>query len=77
MKFKLKDRVKLTESNKYKTGKGTVVNIFGRAKKGSQTTIVVLWDADWPDSCKKHPQPGRVFYYKEDDLTIVDTWSIS
>ena len=73
MKFKIKDRVKLVENKKFKTSKGTVVNLYG--KRGTHPTVVVLWDSDWPDSTKKLYQPGRVFYYKESDLKIVDTWS--
>ena len=72
MKIRLKDRVKLKSKN-IKKEKGTVVKLY---KKGSAVTVGVLWDSHWPDVNSYQGQPGNVFYYKEDDLKVVDTWNI-
>ena len=80
MKIKIKDRVKLKKNNRSSVPgeKGTVVKSF--FKRGSNvTTVGVLWDSNWPDgeSTKRYrSEPGHIFYYKSDDLKIVDTWRI-
>jgi len=72
MNVKLKDRVRLKSKN-IKKEKGTVVKLF---RKGSNITIGVLWDSHWPDTNSYRGQPGHVFYYKEDDVKVVDTWNV-
>lgn len=72
MKIRLKDRVRL-KSKSPKKEKGTVVKLF---RKGSNITIGVLWDSHWPETNSYKGQPGHVFYYKPEDVNVVDTWNI-
>ena len=80
MKISIKDRVKLKKSNRSSLPgeKGTVVKVY--TKRGASTTTVgVLWDSNWPDGAntkKYRAEPGHLFYYKEDDLKIVDSWRV-
>ena len=73
MKIRLKDRVKL-KSKGVKKEKGTVVKLF---RKGNTVTVGVLWDSHWPDTNSYKGYPGNVFYYKESDVSIVDTWNLN
>lgn len=79
--YTLKDRVILvgqTDGKRPAKGeKGTVVKLF-KGKRNSIKTCGVLWDSDWPRAVESNPrlQPGRVFYYKPEDLKVVDTWSL-
>lgn len=73
MKIRLKDRVKL-KSKGVKKEKGTVVKLF---RKGNSVTVGVLWDSHWPDTNSYKGQPGNVFYYKDNDVHVVDTWNIN
>ena len=72
MKVRLKDRVKL-KSKGVKKEKGTVVKHF---RKGNYITLGVLWDSHWPDTNSHRGYPGHVFYYKESDVQVVDTWNL-
>ena len=76
MNIQVKDRVKLT-TRKEKLDEGTVVKLY-KTKGGQIKTAGVLWDSDWPRAVQHNPrlQPGRVFYYKPEDLKIVNTWRI-
>ena len=76
MSIQLKDRVILQNGNDRKD-KGLVVKVY-KNRNGSIKTAGVLWDSDWPRAVQHNPrlQPGRVFYYKPDDLKIVDTWRL-
>ena len=76
MNIQVKDRVKLT-TRKEKLDEGTVVKLY-KTKGGKIKTAGVLWDSDWPRAVQHNPrlQPGRVFYYKPEDLKIVNTWRI-
>jgi hypothetical protein len=74
--MKIKDRVKQKSGN----GKtiGTVVKVFkgkGKNKSRSAKTCAVLWDHDWPRN-EYDRRGGRVYYYKLEDLIIIDTWSL-
>ena len=77
MSIRLKDRVTLVQGNERKD-KGLVVKIY-KNRNGSVKTAGVLWDSDWPRAVQHNPrlQPGRVFYYKPDDLNIVGTWRLT
>ena len=34
-------------------------------------------DENWPDQAiNKFQQPGKVFYYKAEDLQVIDTWRL-
>ena len=72
MKIRLKDRVKL-KAKSPKKEKGTVVKLY---RKGNSITVGVLWDSHWPETNSYKGQPGHVFYYKPEDVKIVDTWNI-
>ena len=76
MKYQIKDRVKLVETKK-ENDVGTIVKLY-KAKNGKIRTCGVLWDNDWPkdNPYKQRFQPGKVFYYKPEDLCVVDTWRI-
>ncbi len=76
MNIQIKDRVKLIESNG-KVDEGTIVKLY-KGRNGKTKTAGVLWDSDWPRAVQHNPrlQPGRVFYYKPDDLKIIGTWRI-
>jgi len=78
----LKDRVVLIEQDIKKAGfkvKGTIVKLY-KGKKGSIKTCGVLWDNEWPVTNSKVKNDrytsGKIFYYKPEDLNIVDTWSL-
>ena len=72
--MKIKDRVKQKAGNRNTVG--TIVKIYkGKGKGKSVKTCVVLWDYDWP----RHEfdrRYGKVYYFKPDDLEVVDTWSL-
>jgi hypothetical protein len=72
MKIRIKDRVKL-KSKGVKKEKGTVVKLY---RKGNSITVGVLWDSHWPDTNSYKGHPGNVFYYKDSDVKIVDTWNL-
>ena len=76
MNIQLKDRVRLAEK-KGKNDEGTVVKLY-KGKHGVIKTAGILWDGDWPRAVSHNPrlQPGRVFYYKLEDLKVVGTWCI-
>jgi len=76
MSIQLKDRVILQNRND-KKDEGLVVKVY-KNRNGSIKTAGVLWDSDWPRAVQHNPrlQPGRVFYYKPDDLKIVGTWRL-
>ena len=76
MSIQLKDRVILQNGNDRKD-KGLVVKVY-KNRNGSIKTAGVLWDSDWPRAVQHNPrlQPGRVFYYKPDDLKTVGTWRL-
>jgi len=76
MNIQIKDRVKLIEK-KGKNNEGLIVKLY-KSKNGVIKTAGVLWDGDWPRAVQHNPrlQPGRVFYYKPEDLKIIDTWRI-
>ena len=76
MNIQIKDRVKLIEK-KGKNNEGLIVKLY-KGKNGVIKTAGVLWDGDWPRAVQHNPrlQPGRVFYYKPEDLKIIDTWRI-
>ena len=76
MAIQLKDRVKLQNGND-KKDEGTVVKVY-KNRNGSVKTAGVLWDSDWPRAVQHNPrlQPGRVFYYKPEDLKITGTWRL-
>ncbi len=73
MKIRLKDRVKLKAKIRKKE-KGTVVKLW---KKGGNVTVGVLWDSHWPDTNSHRGHPGHVFYYKPEDVNVIDTWNIN
>ena len=78
MLIQIKDRVKLIDAGrKGKKDKGTIVKLY-KGKNSKVRTAGVLWDGDWPRAVDFNPrlQPGRVFYYKTEDLKIIDTWRI-
>jgi|TARA_R110001592_G_scaffold199361_1_gene447823 hypothetical protein len=78
MRIQVKDRVKLIDpTRKGKKDEGTIVKLY-RGKNNKIKTAGVLWDGDWPRAVDFNPrlQPGRVFYYKPEDLKIIDTWRI-
>ena len=77
MNIQIKDRVKL-QTSKDRNDEGTVVKIY-KNRNGSVKTAGVLWDSDWPRAVQHNPrlQPGRVFYYKPDDLKIIGTWRLT
>ena len=68
MSIQIKDRVKL-KKRKVKLTKGQLLNCIQR-KSNIIKTAGVLWDGDWPRAVDFNPrlQPGRVFYYKPEDL---------
>lgn len=73
MSFNIKDRVVLKSNEKVK---GTIVKI---QRKGSYVkSCGILWDNEWPtnDSTSNKYASGRVFYYKVDDLKVIDTWRV-
>ena len=76
MAIQLKDRVKLQNQND-KKDEGTVVKVY-KNRNGAVKTAGVLWDSDWPRAVQHNPrlQPGRVFYYKPEDLKITGTWRL-
>lgn len=76
MEIQLKDRVILQNGND-REDQGLVVKVY-KNRNGSIKTAGVLWDSDWPRAVQHNPrlQPGRVFYYKPDDLEIVGTWRL-
>ena len=77
MKYQIKDRVVLSSENKNKNTKGTIVKIY-KGKNSKVRTCGVVWDTDWPDvRLERHKVPGKVFYYKPEDLTIVGTWRLT
>lgn len=71
--MKLKDRViqKLGNPNNI----GTVVKTF-KGKGKTIKTCAVLWDYDWPRH-EYDKRGGRVYYFKPEDLKVVDTWSLT
>ena len=75
-RFQLKDRVTLVES-KDRRDEGTIVKLY-KSRNGKIKTCGVLWDSDWPRAVQHNPrlQPGRVFYYKPEDLKTVGTWRV-
>ena len=75
MTYQLKDRVKLIET-KRQSDTGTIVKLY-KGKNGKVRTCGVLWDHEWP-STKVHYRnpPGKVFYYKPEDLKITGTWRL-
>jgi len=77
MSVQLKDRVRLLNKNDRKNDEGLVVKVY-KNKNGSIKTAGVLWDSDWPRAVQHNPrlQPGRVFYYKPEDLKITGTWRL-
>lgn len=77
MSVKLKDRVKLLHKNDRKDDEGLVVKVY-KHRNGTIKTAGVLWDSDWPRAVQHNPrlQPGRVFYYKPEDLKITGTWRL-
>ena len=77
MSVQLKDRVKLLNKNDRKDDEGLVVKVY-KHRNGSIKTAGVLWDSDWPRAVQHNPrlQPGRVFYYKPEDLKITGTWRL-
>ena len=78
MLIQIKDRVKLIDAGrKGKKDEGTIVKLY-RGKNNKIKTAGVLWDSDWPRAVAFNPrlQAGRVFYYKPEDLKIIDTWRI-
>ena len=76
MSIEIKDRVRLVErkGNNYE---GTVVKLY-KGRNGVLKTAGILWDGDWPRAVAHNPrlQPGRVFYYKPEDLKIIGTWQL-
>lgn len=76
MKMRIKDRVKLNRNKGPKAGeKGVIVKLHVR--DGKVKTAGILWDSDWPDQAiNKFQQPGKVFYYKAEDLYVIDTWRL-
>jgi len=76
MGIQIKDRVKLIVK-KGKADEGTVVKLY-KSKSGIIKTAGILWDGDWPRAVSHNPrlQPGRVFYYKPEDLDIIGTWRL-
>ena len=55
---------------------GTVVKIY-KSKGKTIKTCGILWDNDWPrDVGFSRNPPGKVFYYKPEDLEVIDTWRI-
>ena len=77
MSIQLKDRVILLKGKAGKNDEGLVVRVY-KNRNGSIKTAGVLWDSDWPRAVQHNPrlQPGRVFYYKPDDLKVTGTWQI-
>ena len=77
MSIQLKDRVILLNGKPGKNDEGLVVKVY-KNRNGSIKTAGVLWDSDWPRAVQHNPrlQPGRVFYYKPDDLKVTGTWQI-
>ena len=77
MSIQLKDRVKLLNKSDRKNDEGLVVKVY-KNRNGSIKTAGVLWDSDWPRAVQHNPrlQPGRVFYYKPEDLKITGTWRL-
>ena len=75
--IQLKDRVKLVSRKDRGSDEGVVVKVY-KHKNGLVKTAGVLWDSDWPRAVQHNPrlQPGRVFYYKPDDLKVTGTWRI-
>ena len=75
MYMQIKDRVVL-QNNTKKNITGTIVKIY-KGKGKTIKTCGVLWDIDWPrDVGFSRHQPGKVFYYKPEDLKVIDTWRI-
>jgi len=79
MSIQVKDRVRFQNENdkKDRRDKGLVVKVY-RNRNGSIKTAGVLWDSDWPRAVQHNPrlQPGRIFYYKPDDLKVIGSWKI-
>jgi len=70
--MKIKDRVKLKKFDKFvKDGKGTIVKL--QYRNNEVKTACVLWDKDWPGVDNRQP---RIFYYKPNDLNVIDSWRI-
>ena len=76
MIIQVKDRVRLVE-RKGKNDEGTVVKLC-KGRSGVVKTAGILWDGDWPRAVAHNPrlQPGRVFYYKPEDIKIIGTWRL-
>ena len=72
--MKIKDRVVLNNNNNKKNITGTIVKVY-KGKGKTVKTCGVLRDTDWPrDVGFSRHQPGKVFYYKPEDLNIIGTW---
>lgn len=75
MNINIKDRVVLAKKSKSNM-LGTIVKLY-KGKSNSIRTCGVLWDNDWPkDYGHSKYYPGKVFYYKPEDLKIAGTWRI-
>lgn len=75
MNIEIKDRVILAKKSKSNMS-GTIVKIY-RGKGHTIKTCGVLWDNDWPkDFGFSKYYPGKVFYYKPEDLSVTGTWRI-
>ena len=71
--MQIKDRVELRSGKRDDVG--TVIKV--QFTNGMLKTVGVLWDNEWPssDPSKQH-LTGRLFFYKSEDLQVVDTWRI-
>ena len=76
LSMNIKDRVTLKRKTGPKAGeKGVIVKLH--VKDGKVKTAGVLWDSDWPiNALSNFQQPGKVFYYKSEDLKVIDTWKV-